>query len=378
MKRSIISLMLFFVASPTLLHAADSPYFSFKGGDGFKRFSISAGWLHAAPQGSANNFGTNTIVNNGDYKVGDVQLNSVTNAIAPTAAGDAAKTRLLGVTAIGKTLGLINNDLLTADMSGKVNINSLESWDSPNTGLEAQSVDTLGLMANYFFTDHWSLEFKAGIPPKVDIKGTGQIYAPLMGTATPKGEMTSIIGSAANIMINGIGDIPLDTLIPVTDLSQGSRAASVRAWLPAAEIHYQFGKSGINKFRPYIGAGVLYAYFDDVKLNGGIEADLVNAAHKIQNIIDNQAGAALDGKASSADPQVKVKATSSIAPIVTVGATYDFSPNWFAVGSISYAKMNNEAKITVTDNNTGTELIHSKTKIDIDPIMTYVGVGYRF
>lgn len=164
----------------------------------------------------------------------------------------------------------------------------------------------------------------------------------------------------------------------MTNLAQGSRAASVRAWLPAAEIHYQFGKSGVNKFRPYVGAGVLYAYFDDVKLNSGIEADLVNAGHKIQNILNNQAGAALDGKLSSADPRVKVKTTNSIAPIVTIGATYDFNPNWFAVGSVSYSKMNNEAQITVTDNNTGNVLVRSKTKIDIDPIISYIGIGYRF
>ena len=379
MSKSIFPLALSLAAFPLLGYAADSPYFSFKDGDHFKRFSISAGWLHAAPQGSANNFNTSTLVNNGDYKVGDVQLNSVTNAIAPTAAGNAAKAKLLGVTSIGQTLGLINNGVLTADMSGKVNINSLENWNSPNTGLEAESVDTLGIMANYFFTDHWSLELKAGIPPKVDILGKGQIYAPLSGTATPKGEIsTPIIGSIANTLIDGIGDIPLDTQIPVTNLAQGSRAASVRAWLPAAEIHYQFGKSGVNKFRPYVGAGVLYAYFDDVKLNSGIEADLVNAGHKIQNILNNQAGAALDGKLSSADPRVKVKTTNSIAPIVTIGATYDFNPNWFAVGSVSYSKMNNEAQITVTDNNTGNVLVRSKTKIDIDPIISYIGIGYRF
>jgi outer membrane protein W len=44
--------------------------------------------------------------------------------------------------------------------------------------LEADDVDTVGIMANYNFTDNLSLEIKAGIPPKVDIKGKGKIYAP--------------------------------------------------------------------------------------------------------------------------------------------------------------------------------------------------------
>ena len=61
------------------------------------------------------------------------------------------------------------------------------------------------------------------------------------------------------------GDIPLKQDIHITDLSQGGKAATARAWLPAVELHYQFGKTGVNKFRPYIGAGVMYAYFNDLK-----------------------------------------------------------------------------------------------------------------
>lgn len=344
----------------------------------FKRFSISAGWLHAAPQGSANVFNNSTSVQNGDYRVGDVQLGSVTDAIAPTVAGEVAKAKLLGVASTGKLIGLVKNDTLTADMSGRANINSLESWQSPGTGLEAQPVDTLGLLFNYYLTDHWSLEFKAGIPPKVDIQGKGQIYAPLTGVATPEGNISGALGIVANPLVNSIGEIPLDKQIYVTDLSQGNKTASARAWLPAAEVHYQFGKSGVNKFRPYVGAGIIYGYFDKVELNPGIEADLVNSAHKIQNIMNNQAGAALDGKPSNADPRVKVTANDAFAPIVTLGATYDFNANWFAVGSVSYAKMGSDTTITVTDQNTGNQLIHSKTKIDIDPVISYVGIGYRF
>ncbi|WP_130802893.1 OmpW/AlkL family protein [Acinetobacter ihumii] len=378
MKKSLLGIATSLIVLPTLSYA-DSPYFSFKDGDGFKRFSVSAGWLHAMPQGKANNVKVNTSAKSGTYAVGDVKLDTVTGAIADTEAGNKAKDKLLGVAKLGEALGLIKDGTLTADMSGKAQINSLESWDNPNTGLEADDVDTVGMMFNYNFTDNVSLEIKAGIPPKVDIKGKGQINAPVVGVATPEGKIdTPIIGGIANNLINGIGNIPLDTQIPITDLTQGSKAATARAWLPAAEIHYQFGKSGVNKFRPYVGVGVMYAYFNDVKLNSGIESDLVTAGHMVQNVLDGKAGAALDGKTSSADPRVKVKATDTFAPIATVGATYDFNENWFAVGSVSYSKMNNEAKISVTDNNTGKELINAKTKIDIDPVITYVGVGYRF
>lgn len=378
MNKVICPLLLSISSIPFIVYA-ESPYFSFKDGDGFKRFSVSAGWLHAAPQGKANALNNSTAAKNGDYKVGDVNIDSVTSSIAQTPEGDAAKKKLLDVINTGKTFGLIKNDMLTGEMSGSVNLNSLENWTSPNTGLEADSVDTLGLLFNYYLTDNWSIEVKAGIPPDVDIMGKGQISAPLSGIARPKGELPSgFINNIANGLINGIGDIPLDTQIPITNLAQGSTAATARAWLPAAEIHYQFGKSGVNKFRPYIGAGVIYGYFDKVKLNSGIEADLISAGHRIQNILDNKAGAGLDNKISSADPRVKIDAGDTFAPIVTLGATYDFNPNWYAVGSVSYAKMSSDIKLTVADNNTGNTLIHSTTKIDIDPIITYMGIGYRF
>lgn len=378
MNKVIYGILLSINTLPILAHS-ESPYFSFKEGDGFKRFSVSAGWLHAAPQGSANPLNNSTAAKNGSYKVGDVQIDSVTSSIAQTAEGDAAKKKLMDVVKLGESFGLIKNGTLTEQMSGSANINSLENWTSPNTGLEADSVDTLGLMFNYYFTDNWSVEVKAGIPPNVDIKGKGQISAPLSGIARPKGELPpGFINNIANGLIDGIGNIPLDTQIPITSLTQGGTAATARAWLPAAEIQYQFGKSGVNKFRPYVGAGLIYGYFDKVKLNSGIEADLISAGHRIQNILDNKAGAALDNKTSSADPRVKVEASDTFAPIVTLGATYDFNENWYAVGSVSYAKMSSDIKLTVADNNTGKTLINSSTKLDIDPIITYMGIGYRF
>ncbi|MBJ9984649.1 OmpW family protein [Acinetobacter sp. S40] len=350
MKKSLLGIATSLIVLPSLSYA-DSPYFSFKDGDGFKRFSASIGWLHAMPQGKANPVDINTSIAEGTTaKVGDVSKDAVLDAAVKD-----SNPLLYGA------LQLLPLETLPGGLSGTATVNGLSNWQAAGTGLEADDVDTVGMMFNYNFTDNVSLEIKAGIPPKVDIKGKGDIYAPLSGSAdTP------------------LGSLDLKKDIHITDLTQGDKAASVRAWLPAAELHYQFGKTGVNKFRPYVGLGVMYAYFDNVKLNSGIESDLVKAGHMIQNIHDGQAGAALDGKTSSADPRVKVKATDTFAPIATVGATYDFNENWFAVGSVSYSKMNNEAKITVTDNNTGKELINAKTKIDIDPVITYLGVGYRF
>ncbi|MEY2338615.1 OmpW family outer membrane protein, partial [Acinetobacter baumannii] len=111
----------------------------------------------------------------------------------------------------------------------------------------------------------------------------------------------------------------------------------------------------------------------DIKLNDEIRSDLISAGHMIQNVLDGKAGAALDRKESSGNMVVKVDADDAIAPIFTAGFTYDFNDSWYTVASVSYAKLNNRTQIDVINQNTGARLIHGSTKVDIDPIITYLG-----
>ncbi|WP_180182713.1 OmpW family protein [Acinetobacter sp. YH01020] len=350
--------------------------FTFADGN-FKRFSVSAGWLHVMPQGKANPFNINTSVANGTQaKVGSISEEGFLQAIDPNATiqdGD-------NTVNLKETLGTLLEDsfingLMTdgkgnikPDIAGTSTLYGLENWSAGGTGLEAEDVDTLGLMVNYYINDNVSLQMIGGIPPKVDIQGKGMITAPLSGNAMPG-------GLAGLLFPDGL---PLDYDVPITNLDAYGKAATARAWTPVFQAQYQFGKSGVNKFRPYVGAGIMYAYFNDIELNKGIESDLIAAGHMIQNIKDNLAGAALDGKESSGKMVVDVDADDAIAPIVTLGFTYDFTPNWFTAASVSYAKLNNKTKIDVINQTTGEQLIHATTKIDIDPIITYLGVGYRF
>lgn len=336
--------------------------------EGFKRFSVSAGWLHVMPQGKANPFNINTMVQNGQKAtVGTLSRKGFLNSIDPDMLipeTDQTYKKSLEIVLRdpSSTETMDGNGNFKPAVTGTAEINGLGGWQAAGTGLEANDVDTLGLMMNYYINDNVSLQLIAGLPPKVDISGKGEIVASMTGIAH-----------------SGLGvDIPLKQSIPVTNLGNKPQAATVRAWTPAIEAQYQFGKSGVNKFRPYVGLGVMYAHFSNIKLNGDINKDLVAAGHMIQNVLDNKAGAALDGKTSSANPLVKVKTTDAIAPIVSLGATYDFTENWYGVASVSYAKLNNQAKIDVIDANTGKRLIQSTSKVDIDPIITYVGVGYRF
>ncbi len=352
------------IAAPLLATQSASAAFDYFKTDGsFKRFSVSAGWLHASPQGDANEFENTTAIDDGTVaENGSVRVGTVLDVIEPNQPNVGLINGVLG--ALGNDTDLSNVPVL-GDLSGVTNISGLERWESPNTGLEADDVDTVGLLFNYYFDDNWSVEVKAGIPPKVDIAGKGEVLAPLRGNVTPSG--------AGAIL----SEFAITNDIPITDLEQDDVASTARAWLPAAGIQYQFGKSGVNKFRPYIVGGAIYAYFDDIDLDSGIEADLKRAGDQIQNIIDGRAGAALENVSSSSDMTVDVDAESTLAPIITIGGTYDFDENWFAVGSLSYAKLDSETTITVK-NDSGQELIRSKSKLDIDPYITYLGVGYRF
>ena len=88
MKKSLLCMITTCVTLPMMAHA-DSPYFSFKDGEGFKRFSISAGWLHAAPQGTANPLKNSTAVAEGTKsKVGDVSKSAVLDAAIFQGLGD--------------------------------------------------------------------------------------------------------------------------------------------------------------------------------------------------------------------------------------------------------------------------------------------------
>ncbi len=121
----------------------------------------------------------------------------------------------------------------------------------------------------------------------------------------------------------------------------------------------------------------MYAYFNELEINPRTEQDLIAAGHMIANIKQGQAGASLEGTPSNANPKVELEASDAFAPVATVGFTYDFNEKWFAVGSLSYAHLQNDTTITVTDATHG-ELIRSKADIEVNPILAYAGIGIRF
>lgn len=360
----------------------------------FKRFAVSAGWLHVMPQGKANSFNINTNVKNGTVAdvgmiSGDTILKNVDTAkYAELEKRDPDNFDLTIYNSIIKTKYLdeiikMNLDgtetpeereAILKSITGDAKISGIENWQS-NAGLEAEDLDTLGLMFDYYLNDHVSLKLIGGVPPKVKLKGKGAVYAPFEAEGHPLPNIPGTPGydpTAPDIKVF------LKNGLLITDLDKYNKAATATAWTPAIQATYHFGQSGINKFRPYVGAGILYAHYSNIKIDHGVKNDLIAAGHMIQNIHDGQAGASLEGRPSSGKMIVKVDADDAIAPIVSLGFNYDFNDSWFTTASVSYAKLNNHATIKVINQNTNTQLIHATTKIDIDPLITYLGGGYRF
>lgn len=337
----------------------------------FKRWAVSAGWLHVMPQGKANSTHINTAVTEGgNYGVGALKgkdflsANNLEEIRNQTFVSKLAVDRIKKGT--DKDPEFVVPSLYTN--GAKADVYGISDW-SNSAGLEADDVDTLGLTLSYFVNDNVSLELVGGLPPKVDIQGKGQIIASAHSIANSTAALPS--------NINGL-DITKDILI--SDLGAHGKVAEVTAWTPAFTAKYHFGQSGVNKFRPFVGGGIVYGHFNKLKLDSGVNQDLINAGHMVQNVLDGQAGVALQNSGSSnATPVVDVDTSDAFAPVVTAGFSYDLTDRWFTTASLTYMpNFNNTATITVTDQNTGTELIRAKTKVDLDPLITYLGVGFRF
>ncbi|SEM06721.1 OmpW/AlkL family protein [Acinetobacter sp. DSM 11652] len=303
------------------------------------KWSVSTGWLHIMPQGKYGNTSINTAVDP-DYEY-----------------------------------DLLKNIGITSKMEG------LSNW-TENAGLKPKDGDTLGLMINYYVNDNISLQMIGGVPPKIDIKGKGQINAkPIALNPMIDAAIIDILGPDRNLFI--------------TDLGSRSKLAEATAWTPAATAQYHFGTTGINKFRPYVGAGIMYATFTGLKIDKGLEEELITAGHRIGHITNivrdddpmkdingNLLDAIVDPIGvrinSPVDPKVKVKATDALGAVFTLGANYDISNRIYITGSLTYVDLSNKSKITVYDQISGRQLVSSSTKINLNPLISYIGIGYKF
>ncbi|PXW17395.1 OmpW/AlkL family protein [Paraburkholderia caballeronis] len=136
-------------------------------------------------------------------------------------------------------------------------------------------------------------------------------------------------------------------------LGQFGKVGSARLWAPALLFKYYFNKPEA-KFRPYLGLGVTYVWFSDAKItNGAFEQG------------------ALGGPTS-------VSTDRSWAPVINAGFNYSFTKHWFAGFSLSYIPVSVLATLHTQTQSQIPITRQYEAKIHLNPLVTYVKIGYMF
>ncbi|KAF1039787.1 MAG: Outer membrane protein W [Herbaspirillum frisingense] len=186
----------------------------------------------------------------------------------------------------------------------------------PGSGASVGNADTVGLAFTHFFTDNFALTADLGIPPTFHLNGSGSL--------------------------SSVGEI-----------------GKAKQWSPAIVAKWYFG-DGNSKFRPFVGAGVSYVWYDNIELTNNFQ----------QALSLRYTGGLSGASKSSAD------LSSSWAPVFNLGAAYNFDKNWSLNFSVSYLPLKTDADITTTLP-TGAK-VHSTTSLTLNPIVTFLSVGYKF
>lgn len=203
----------------------------------------------------------------------------------------------------------------------------------PGTRFDIDDGDTLGLTYTYAFGDHLSGQLVGGVPPVFHLSGRGS---------------SGLVGDLA-----GYGSL-----------------AKVRQWTPSALAIYTFGDPR-QALRPYVGLGIAYTRFTDVQLNPALQRAFVQAVQT------RTAGAAQD-------VGVDAEADDAWDPLATVGLAYRLREHWYAIASVSYLPLSTTATVTTTVKRSASPSLptgpftRSEASMDIDPVVGFLGVGYRF
>jgi outer membrane protein len=162
-------------------------------------------------------------------------------------------------------------------------------------GADAETGDATTLLLTYerLFTPNIGVELVIGIPPKIKAKATGTVAF--------------------------LGD---DIL-------------SARNVAPTLIVNYHFGSEG-DRFRPYLGAGINYTKFTDVK--------------------------------SRLAPDVKLGDSTGL--VIQAGLDYAIDKNWGVFGSI--ARVDTKSKLVAAGSTVLT------TEIDFRPVTYSLGLSYKF
>ncbi|CBL46180.1 Hypothetical protein HDN1F_25970 [gamma proteobacterium HdN1] len=211
----------------------------------------------------------------------------------------------------------------------------------PQAGFEVQNTNTAGLIVDYLVDDNLSIELVIGLPPKMNLSGKGQIVLPS----------------------------PIEGHAPITaaNLDKFDKIATNDAYTPTVLGKYHFGTIQ-SPVRPYVGAGLMYAHFANIKADRGVNAELNN--DPLLALLNLKLG--------------PIKVEDAVAPVIIAGMDFAINHSWFASASVSYAHLSTEAELEIfgktalsADAPTGV-ILRGKSDIEVNPLVTNLGVGMRF
>ncbi len=131
---------------------------------------------------------------------------------------------------------------------------------------------------------------------------------------------------------------------------------TAKQWAPTVFVKYYFGDAKA-KWRPFLGAGVTYVRYSDIELS-----------QKFQQVIGAKFGS--PAAVTTAD------LSRGFSPNINAGVSYEFADKWYANLSLTYVKLKTDAELTTTGTKVGT--VKSSTTLTLDPLVAFMGVGYRF
>ena len=177
----------------------------------------------------------------------------------------------------------------------------------PGINIHVDDVNTPYLAVVQRLDTHWHLELAGGIPPRTRTYGRGPA---------------------------AVGSVPFD----------GQEVATAKWFSPTVLVDYKF-LDDASPWRPFVGAGINFTRFYDR--------------------VSTPAGDAVNGGPT------RVRLTSSWGPAATAGVSYQITPRWSAVASLSMARVTSH----YTSDTSG---VVRQTTIHFNPQALVVAMGYAF
>lgn len=182
-----------------------------------------------------------------------------------------------------------------------------------------------------------------GIPPGANLQTQTEdlsaVYFSVARSITSHVEIEAILGVPPEFKVHARGPASLGA-VPYN----GEPASSGRQMAPSFAVNYKFNEPG-DFYRPYIGAGLVYSHFYDIK--GTPQTDLANGG------------------------PTSITYSDSLGLLLVAGVSFKVADHWRANFSVTHA----DVRPTVTTHTLGADRVNS---YDLGPIVFTGAVSYGF